>query len=61
MNYKITEVHISTIQPGDTIYHTDGLRTVNREHIKNDKFMGTSIFGDCYSLGRKKVKKVTFI
>ena len=29
MDYEIEEVHISTIQAGDTILHTDGLiRTV---------------------------------
>lgn len=35
-------------------------RTVGKGNIKRDSFMGTSIFGDTYRLGRLPVKKVIY-
>lgn len=59
-NYTITDVHISTIKAGDTILHTDNkITTVSNSNIKNG-FMGITLFGDAYRLGRLPVKKVTF-
>lgn len=55
---KIIEVNIDSIKSGDTILHDGELKTVSKGDIKQDLFMGTSIFGDCYQLGRKPVKKV---
>lgn len=53
------EVHISEIRPGDTILHTDGkIRTVCRNNIRKDNFMGVSLFGDTYRLGTIPVKKL---
>ncbi len=60
-NYITEEVHISTIKGGDTVMHNEEMKTVSFNNIKRDSFMGTSIFGDCYHSGRKKVKKLTFI
>lgn len=61
-NYKVENVHISTIVPGDTILCADGnLRTVCRKDIRKDSFMGRTLFGDPYRLGTVPVKKVTFI
>jgi hypothetical protein len=58
--YDIKEVHISTIKGGDTVMHNGEIKTVSFNNIKNDSFMGSSIFGDSYKLGRTKVKKIMF-
>lgn len=59
MEYKIIEVHISQIRPGDTIMCDDGkIRTVNKDHIKYDPFIGYSLFGYTYNLGTVSVKKL---
>lgn len=54
---KTIDVHISTIQPGDTVLHYGEVKTVG---IKNRKrgFMGVTLFGDSYRLGTQLVKKV---
>ena len=58
---KIVEVHISTISIGDSIICPDGFeRTVSKGNIKKDSFMGISIFGDTYKLGRTPCKKVVY-
>jgi len=60
-NYKIDEVHISTIRSGDTINHLGINTTVCNNNIKRCDFMGISIFGDTYKLGTMLIKKVTYI
>lgn len=51
-------VHINFIHPGHTIVCRDGkTRTVTPKDIK-EGFMGKSLFGDSYNLGRIKVQKV---
>lgn len=57
MNHTITEVHKSEIKAGDVIMVNGILRTVCNNNIRNDEFMGLTIFGDCYKLGRKPVQK----
>lgn len=57
MNYSIKEVHISTINVGDTVEHNGHLMTVGRNNIKTGGFMGTTLFGDSYTMGHKPVKK----
>lgn len=52
-------VHIDSIFPGDTVVHEGVERTVGRENIKHG-FMGKTLFGDSYRLGRKKVELVEF-
>ncbi len=48
--------HIDDVKVGDTILSSDGHeRTLSAENIKRDRFMGTTIFGDSYSLGHKPV------
>lgn len=61
-NYKYTtkEVHISNIRQGDTVIHNGKMMTVSGTDIKKDNFIGTSIFGDCYNSGSKKVIRVIF-
>lgn len=59
---EVKEVHISQIMTGDTILHTDGeIRTVGKENIKRDSFMGKTLFGDSYKCGYQMVKKVTHL
>lgn len=58
--YDIKETHISTIKGGDTIMHNGEMKTVSFNNIKQDSFIGTTIFGDSYKLGRIKVKKIIF-
>lgn len=58
--YDIEEVHISTIKGGDTVMHNGEMKTVSFNNIKKDSFMGSSIFGDSYKLGRTPVKKIIF-
>lgn len=60
MNFKIKEIDIADVVPGDTILHNGEQKTVTKCNIKRDDFMGVSIFGDSYNLGYKKVKKVIF-
>lgn len=55
---KTIEVHISEIRHGDTIIHNGDIITVGRKWIKYDSFMGITLFGDSYNLGRKKVIKI---
>jgi len=58
---KIVEVHISTISIGDSIICSDRFeRTVSKDNIKKDSFMGISIFGDTYKLGQTPCKKVIY-
>lgn len=55
----IKKEHISTIQIGDTVICRDGLiRTVGRNNIKRDSFMGVTLFGDSYNLGTILVNKI---
>ena len=62
MNYNIKEVHISTINVGDTIISKDGfMRTICKNNLGGDSFMGKTINGDSYKSGHKLVKKVIFI
>lgn len=60
LKFKIVPTHISQIRVGDTIKcRGDGLiRTVCRNNIKHDNFMGISLFGDSYHFGYLKVDKV---
>jgi hypothetical protein len=45
---------------GDIILHDDVEKTVGVNDIKNDELMGLTIFGDCFYLGRKPVKKLVY-
>lgn len=54
-------VHISRIKGGDAILHNGEVKTVSNCDIKRDSFMGITIFGDSYSLGHKKVKRLEII
>lgn len=58
MNYEVIDIHIDNIKPGDTVEHNGKMMTVCRNDIKRGTFMGTTLFGDSYRLGRISVKKV---
>ena len=40
MSVTTAEIHISNIKSGDTVYHNGELKTVCRNNIKYDSFMG---------------------
>lgn len=59
MSYDTQLVNKNDIQVGDIIVCKDGkIRTVCRNNITNDSFMGLCLFGDSYHLGREPVTKV---
>lgn len=60
-NYVTELVNISNISVGDTVIHNGLMSTVSKSNIKNDLFIGKSIFGDSYNSGNKLVSKVIFI
>lgn len=55
---KTKLVHKSEIKNGDTVIHNGELKTVGKESITNDEFMGLLLFGDSYHLGYKMVELV---
>lgn len=57
MKYEIKPTHISQIKQGDTIMMDGEMHTVGNNNIKNG-FMGITLFGDSYKLGRELVQKV---
>lgn len=55
------KVHISLISQGDVVLcHDSKERTVCKKDIKRDNFMGITLFGDSYKLGRELVTKVLY-
>jgi len=44
--------HISDLRIGDTVLHAGRVVTVGRENLKRDQFMGVTLYGDSYRLGR---------
>lgn len=60
--YELENVHISRIRVGDTILDQNGLlKTVCRNNITRDPFVGLCLFGDPYRLGTLPVKRVKFV
>ncbi len=54
----IEKVHVSLIRASDTVFHEGKVRTVCKGNLKNDSFMGPTLFGDSYNLGRKPVLRL---
>ena len=48
-------IHIDKVRPGDTILHNNIPTTVCSKDIRYDNFIGTTLFGDSYHSGYKKV------
>ena len=54
-------VDIQDIKIGDTIVDNDDkIKLVSQGNLKYDKFMGLTLFGDCYKLGTQKVRKLIY-
>ena len=53
-------MHIAAIRPGDTVIHDGVEKTVSGTDIKRDGFMGKTVFGDSYRLGRQLVRVVIY-
>lgn len=51
-------VHISKIRPDDVVRHNGKTLTVGNKDIKHGGFMGSTLFGDSYKLGKDKVERV---
>jgi hypothetical protein len=60
MSYKVVLTHINNIEVGDTVEIDGELKTVGKDDIKSDSFLGRTLFGDCFSLGYEPVRKVIF-
>ena len=54
------KIHISEIKFGDAILHNGEIKTVCVKDIKDNTFMGRTIFGDSYKLGRTLVTRIHF-
>lgn len=54
----VQKVHISFIRQADTVFHDGRVRTVCGTDLKRDDFMGRTLFGDSYVLGRKPVMRI---
>lgn len=56
---EVVKVHIDDIRPGDVVLcHDDIERTVGRESITHDSFLGTRLWGYNYMGGHEPVFKV---
>ena len=57
---KYEDVSTSQIRPGDTILLYNNMKTVGIKDIKNDPFVGVTIFGTPFVESGRKVKRVLF-
>ena len=55
---NIETPHIKDIKVGDIVLFHGVEKTVTEKDIKEDSFMGRSLFGDSYCLGYRAVLKV---
>lgn len=53
--YTQTLKHIDDVRVGDTVLHNGEEKTVSKCNIKTGGFCGTTLFGDSYNCGYKKV------
>lgn len=56
--FETEEVHISEITVGDTVIEDGEAMTVGKESFNRCPFMGLSLFGDTYLLGRRLVTRL---
>ena len=57
---KQVDSNIRDIRPGDTVIIDGVMKTVCRNNIKRDPFLGVTLFGDSFNMGRTQIKKVIF-
>ena len=55
---NIETTHIKDIKAGDIVLFHGVEKTVTEKDIKEDAFMGRTLFGDSYCLGYRAVLKV---
>lgn len=55
---EVEKVHISLVRCSDTVFHEGRVRTVGNKDLNSDAFMGPTMFGDSYVLGRKPVHRL---
>ena len=58
MKTEIIPTCIKQIKTGDTVMVNGKMKTVSHTSFGGDGFMGRTLFGDSYYLGRKLVDKV---
>ena len=61
MRYTVDEVNIAEIRPGDTVLREEHLVTVCAHNLKRDPFLGLTLFGATYRLGRAPVQRANII
>lgn len=54
----IHRIHIDLVRPADTVFHDGKARTVCPADLRRDAFMGRTLFGDSYVLGRRPVLRI---
>lgn len=59
-NPKIVTVNINSIVQGDTVLIDGVLKTVSGNDIKQDKFLGKSIFGSSYFGNGRNIQKACY-
>jgi hypothetical protein len=57
-DYNTEKIHIDLLRVGDTIVHNGEIKTISGNNLKRNTFMGTTVFGDSYHSGNKKVTRV---
>lgn len=57
---KFEKIRISEIKWGDTVFHNGKVRTVGKKDIKHGDFMGSTLLGDSYKLGRIPVIRLIY-
>ena len=60
MEYTTKLKDISEVRKGDTVIHNGVMKTISGTDIKINTFVGTTLFGDSYNNGYKKVTVVIF-
>jgi hypothetical protein len=59
-NARVTECHIDDVKVGDTVLHHGEIKTVCSHNIKTGAGVGKRLWGDSYTGGLTKVKRITF-
>ena len=57
-NFREVACYISDLRIGDTVLHAGRVATVGRENLKRDQFMGVTLYGDSYRIGRLPVVRL---
>ena len=54
----IERTHIRSVRAYDTVFHQGKAQTVCVKDLRNDAFMGRTLFGDSYILGQKPILRI---